>query len=53
MLTEYKDVRPQKGLKSPLKNVFMRIQKFFQGIEGMETSKFDILLSLVFFGKII
>ena len=23
MLTKYKDVRPKKGVKSPLKNVFM------------------------------
>ena len=51
MLTKYKNVRPKKGVKSPLKNVFMSaayLRIFFR--EG--APKFAIY-SRVFFGRVI
>ena len=52
MLTKYKDVRLKKGVKSPLKNVFMPapISIFFF---KEKAPNFDIFLSVVVSGRII
>ena len=51
MLTKYKDVRPKKGIKSPLKNVFMSAM-YLRNFFGEEATKFAVFSS-VFFSFII
>ena len=47
MLTKYKDVRPKKSVKIPLKNVFMSAA--YSDISQGGGTKFDIIPSVVFF----
>ena len=52
MLTKYKDIRPKKDVKSPLKNVFMSVaySKIFSKVGA---PNFDVFSRVVFSGKII
>ena len=52
MLTKYKEIRPKKDVKSPLKNVFMSAA-YSEIFSGMVHQNFDIFSSAVFFGRII
>ena len=52
MLSEYKDIRPEKGVKSPLKNVFLSaINSEFFLRKG--ASNFDVFSRVFFFERII
>ena len=48
MLTNYKDVRPKKDVKNPLRNVFT-CEAFFRKFFRKGAPNFDILSSVLFF----